>query len=97
MTSSFLNIFLTFVNNPDTKSYNEKFINFFNDEEGIEWIICFLQHIFLFFFLVPQKSACCIGFLEIPKVLLYEATVITFIFMKYSTQKVDTFFNNGEK
>lgn len=36
MTSNFLNIFLSFVNNPDTESYNEKFINFFNDEEGIE-------------------------------------------------------------
>lgn len=47
--------------------------------------------------MMPQISECCIGFLGIPKILLYEATVITLIFMKYSAQKVEAIFKNGEK
>lgn len=47
--------------------------------------------------MMSQISECCIGFLGIPKILLYEATVITLIFMKYSAQKVETFFLRMEK
>jgi len=67
--------------------------------EGIEKVIFSLQHdvLFCFFFMLPQRSVCCIGFLRVPKVLLYKATVITFIFKKRNAQTVEDFFKDGEK